>query len=213
MDNAVRVKCKAVWGSSVLAAAIAALALLATSGCGKATEGHSPAYLVVDELVAASGAEPDKFSNTLISDVLTVVNGTPTVFQDNGRVTLHVALKDIGGPGSPNTPSANNRIVVERYHVTYIRADGRNTPGVDVPYGFDGMVTGTISESSSQLIFPMVRAAAKAEAPLAALIGGGGAQHISCFAQITFYGHDIAGNAVSVQGQMTVDFADWGDPA
>jgi hypothetical protein len=31
-------------------------------------------------------------------------------------------------------------IVVERYRVTYVRADGRNTPGSDVPYPFDGAV-------------------------------------------------------------------------
>ena len=221
MEKPFRVSGKAVWGSGVILAVVALVLLVA--GCGKATEGQGPVFLVLQELVAASGAEPGQYSETLSSDVLTYVKATDpatgnesavaTRFQDNGRATLHVEMKDIGRPGSPNTPSTNNQVVIERYHVNYIRADGRNTPGVDVPYGFDGMMTGTIGADNGQFTFPLVRASAKLEPPLAALAGGGGAQHISCIAQITFYGHDIAGNAVSVTGSLTVDFADWGDPS
>ena len=48
----------------------------------------------------------------------------------------------------------------------YIRADGRNTPGVDVPYGFDGALTATVSGSTT-VGFELVRHIAKEEAPLA----------------------------------------------
>jgi hypothetical protein len=47
---------------------------------------------------------------------------------------------------------------------------------------------------------------------LQALIGGGSSQFISAIAQVTFYGTDAAGNTVSVTGQMSVTFSDWGDP-
>jgi hypothetical protein len=58
----------------------------------------------------------------------------------------------------------------------------------------------------------LVRAQAKLEAPLKALAGGGGSIIISTIAQVTFYGRDQAGNDVSVTGQISVNFADWGDP-
>lgn len=220
MEKLFRVSAKAVWGSGAVLAAIVAVALL-VAGCGKTTEGQGPVLLVIQNLTASSGADPGAYSDTLISDVLTYVkvsggSGTvyvPTRFQDNGRVIMHAQMKDMGRPSAPNSPSPMNQVVIERYHVNYIRADGRNTPGIDVPYGFDGVVTATVGGDSADIVFPIVRASAKTEAPLAALVGGGGAQHISCIAQITFYGHDYYGNAVSVSGSMTVDFADWGDPS
>jgi hypothetical protein len=214
MEKPFRVRAKAVWGSRAVLTAVTALALI-TAGCGKATEGQAPVYLVIENLGGAAGVDPGTFGDYLMSDVLTYVKVnevlSPTIFQDNGRVTMHVALKDFGRPLSPNPLSAYNQVILERYHVTFIRADGRNTPGVDVPYGFDGVMTGSVGPAAS-FVFPLVRASAKMEAPLVALVGGGGSQHISCIAQITFYGHDQAGNAISVSGQMTVDFADWGDP-
>ena len=51
----------------------------------------------------------------------------------------------------------------------FIRADGRNTPGVDVPYGFDGAFTATVSGGEPTVGFELVRHIAKEEAPLAAL--------------------------------------------
>ena len=64
--------------------------------------------------------------------------------------------------------------------------------------------------SIGQLI--VVRLQAKEEAPLKALVGGGGAVTISTIAEITFYGSDQAGHPVTVMGRMNVDFSDWADP-
>ena len=60
--------------------------------------------------------------------------------------------------------------------------------------------------------FTLVRVQAKQEAPLKALVGNGGAIAISTIAEVTFYGTDQAGRPVSVTGQISVDFNDWGDP-
>ena len=77
--------------------------------------------------------------------------------------------KDIG-TGTTPAPSPNNEITVTRYRVTYRRSDGRNTPGVDVPYAFDGAATGTIpSGGTLTLDFELVRHIAKEEPPLAPL--------------------------------------------
>jgi len=74
-------------------------------------------------------------------------------------------------------------------------------------------MTVTVTDTSATGNFNLVRVQAKQEAPLQALSGGGGANAISTIAEITFYGTDQAGRAVSVTGRMGVNFADWGDPS
>ena len=193
----------------------------AAAGCGQQnTEGRSPSYLIVESMQAASGAAASTYSGSLDSDVVTNVKTTigeqevlqPTVYEDLGQVKLRMALKDGGNGMAVAAPTPVNAVTVTRYHVDFKRSDGRNTPGVDVPYGFDGAATGTIGADGAVLTFVLVRAQAKLEAPLKALRGGGGAILISTIAEITFYGQDQNGNQVSVKGSISVNFADWGDP-
>ena len=188
-----------------------ALALtVLSSGCGDLTrEGTASSYLIVTSLQAASGAEPSKLGSTLNSDVITVVDGVSTIFNDLGQVTLRLAMKDAGAP-SPSAPTSNNFITINRYHVRFIRADGRNVQGVDVPYSFDGAFTGTVTDSELTAGFELVRHIAKTEAPLAALARN--VTIISTIAEITFYGRDQTGREVSVNGQMLVSFGNFGDP-
>lgn len=189
-----------------VSAVVALSALLFTAGCGdQVLQGRGSSYLVVSLLQAASGAKPEAFGTFLQSDVLT--NGG--VYEDMGQVSLQLAMKD---PTNAVGPSDTNAITINRYHVDYVRGDGRNTQGVDVPYSFDGAATGTVGATPATLTFVLVRRQAKLEAPLMALRAGGGAVMISTIAQITFYGHDQAGNAVSVTANITVNFADWADP-
>ena len=211
-----RVSLKAVWGGNVakLAGPLALLALtMFSASCGDLTrEGTASSYLVINALEAASGAQPSNFGATLNSDVITVVDGSPTIFSDIGRVRLTLAMKDAGSVDSPTSPTVNNFITITRYRVRYTRADGRNTPGVDVPYGFDGAFTGTVGAAEFTAGFELVRHIAKEEAPLQAL-GRNRAVIISTIAEITFYGHDQTGRDVSVTGQMLVSFGDFGDPS
>lgn len=211
-----RVGRKAVWGGEVGrrigSLAVLALTLLAAS-CGDAIrQGTGSSYLIINSLEAASGAEPNRFAGTLNSDVLTIVNGSPTIFNDLGRVRLRLAMKDAGGTDLPTTPTTNNFITVNRYRVRFVRADGRNTPGVDVPYGFDGAFTATVGTGEVTAGFELVRHVAKEEAPLRALARNY-AVIISTIAEVTFYGTDQTGHEVSVSGQMLVSFGDFGDPS
>jgi hypothetical protein len=183
---------------------------LAASGCGDTVrQGRSPAYLIIQQIEASSGADDADFSNELSSDVST--NGTR--FEDLGRATLSLALKDIGSPGETTAPTSNNFITVTHYHVSFRRSDGRNTPGVDVPYAFDAAGTVTVTESAATLGFVLVRAQSKFEPPLSNLVGLGGSVLISTIADVTFYGKDQTGNDVAVTGSISVNFADWGDPS
>ncbi len=194
-----------VWGL-----ALTGVALLASVSCSKTVrEGRASSYLVIERLQGAPGVDPKSMGATLASDVVT--NGT--IWEDPGKVTLSLALKDPGSIASPSEPSTMNFITLDRYHVSFSRADGRNTQGVDVPYAFDGAATGTVGKSALSIGFVLVRAQAKMEAPLLALRGfGGGSVLISTIAEVTFYGHDQAGNQAAVTGHISVNFADWGDP-
>ncbi len=202
---------KAVWGGEIGGSArlmIALALILVSAACGDLTrQGTASSYLIVTSLQGASGAEPSKLSGTLNSDVITVVDDVPTVFNDIGQATFSLAMKDAT---SPTKPSSANFITINRYHVSFKRADGRNTQGVDVPYAFDGAFTGTVSGSDVTVGFELVRHTAKEEAPLAALARNG--VIISTIAEITFYGHDQTGREVSVMGQMLVSFGNFGDP-
>jgi len=209
------------FGVSTLSLAVLAGAAVASSACNPlVTEGRASSFPVIEQLLAAPGARPNDFNtNTLASDVITLVDReiegqtvqVPTIFEDIGRVIMRLGFKDPGVPSAPSTPTSANFITITRYRVEYVRADGRNTPGVDVPYPFDGAMTFSILDIGSGT-FTLVRAQAKAEPPLRALAGSGGAVFISTIANITFYGRDQTGATVKVVGPMGITFADWGDP-
>jgi hypothetical protein len=189
-----------------------AVLVLASVSCGDMSrQGTASSFLMVNSLEAASGAKPDEFGGDFHSDVVTVdkTTGVSTIFADLGQVTFGLGLKDPGPAGSPTTPSPNNFITVDRYRVRYIRSDGRNTPGIDVPYPFDGAFTVTVSDTASAA-FTIVRSQAKAEAPLAALQNN--LLVLSVIAEVTFYGHDQTGREVSATGKIGIHFANHGDP-
>lgn len=194
---------------------VAVLALLATSACGDVVrQGRSPVFLVIDSLQAAPGNRPTALGNPLISDVITNVitpapcstaTPCPTVFNDLGSVGFRLAPKYVGV-----APTTNNQVTITRYHVGYRRADGRNTPGVDVPYGFDGAITGTVPPSGTATFgFELVRSVAKSEPPLLQLAFN--FVLINAIADITFYGRDQVGNDISVSGSISVEFGNFGD--
>jgi hypothetical protein len=193
----------------------AAMVLLAgtlaavSSGCGEvARTGRAPAFLIISELEASQG-ESDEFSGFLLSDVVT--NGG--VINDNGRANFRLALKNPGSATSPLGPSTLNEITLTRYRVRYVRADGRSTPGVDVPHDFDGGLTVTVgAQAGGEATFVLVRHQAKREPPLRNMWDGGGARFLNVIAEITFYGHDQAGNDVVATGNISINFADYADP-
>jgi hypothetical protein len=190
--------------------AFAVTAALAGASCGDvARSGRSPVMLVIEELNATRGGETQA-SSFLLSDVLTEGG----VINDSGTATLRLTLKNPGTVAAPTTPSTLNSVTVTRYRVRFVRADGRNTPGVDIPYGFDGGVTVTVGGSgSAEAVFDLVRHQNKREPPLSNLRDGGAGRFISTIAEVTFYGQDLAGNEVEVTGKIQVNFADFADPA
>ena len=194
-------------------------ALVAGSlSCGDVVrDSRSPVFLSLDSITAASGASTT-FGSLLHSDVqvlvrtpapCTDVNPCPTLFADLGLALFRIVPKDVT-PGVA-VPTTNNEVRITRYHVAYRRADGRNVPGVDVPVAFDGVVTGTVGIGGGSIGFELVRHIAKEESPLVQLINS--STIITTFADVTFYGTDRVGNAVSATGSIQIDFGNFGDSA
>ncbi len=178
------------------------------AGCSSTVRtSQASSYLVLQRLEGASGAEQGggTFTSVLRSDVMTKGG----IFEDNGRVTLSLAMKDVTNPTGPTT---NNLVTLYRYRVEYRRTDGRNAQGEDVPYAFEGAMGATISDQATAVVFSIVRAQAKLEKPLVTLRGGNGALLISTIADVTFFGKDQTGRDVTVTGSMSINFADWADP-
>jgi len=196
-------------------------ALVAASvSCGDVVrQGSSPVYLVIDLLQGIRGGPTAGTpTSSLISDVITNVTSPtpcspaspcPTIFGDSGSVTLRAPLKDIGSGSAALAPTTNNEVTINRVHVEYTRADGRNTQGVDVPFAFDTSVTGTIQAGGTLTLgFVLVREGAKEEAPLAQLRTGG---FISAIATVTFFGVDRVGNAIQATGRIQIEFRNFVD--
>jgi len=194
----------------------------ATVSCGTHVGtggGRGPSFIVIDSLQGIRGAvSAGAPASTLISDVITNIispdpcsatSPCPTVFGDTGQVTMHIVMKDAGS-AVPTNPTALNDITLSRYRVEYSRADGRNTPGVDIPQPFDGFVTVTITPGGTTFGFSLVRVQAKNEPPLV-LLKNPLSGTITEFAKVTFFGTDQAGAEVSVSGTIQIDFGNFGD--
>lgn len=147
----------------------------------------------------------------LDSDVRTGTSGN-TVTAD--RVTVSLANRS----KNPNVTELQvaRAIDVERYTVRYFRSDGRNAEGVDVPFQISGFVRSALDIGANEDVeVEVVRAQAKLDPPLTNLKGvvngalGGSSLLLTCFAEITIYGHTTSGKAVSASSSMQIDFADF----
>lgn len=192
-------------------AALAAIGLVASAACstGGPASSRSSYELVIERIEAPADTAGDSRRTFVESDVVT----GGAVVQDTARATLRLAARDPAGTASPAAPTPAVFATVDRYRVRYVRADGRNEPGVDVPHPWDGALTLHVSPAGESGEFVLVRAAAKVEPPLVRLRDGGGDVVIHTLAHVTFHGRDRGGARIEATGAIGVDFADWADPA
>ncbi len=212
-------------GSQVSRLVAAVVCAISAASCGSELlrRGRSPVMLVIRSIEGASGATPEEFVANLQSDVQVLVRQdvggvevrVPTIFNDLVRVEVELLQKDQGSlltPGGGTQTSPLNNVTITRYRVTFRRADGRNTPGVDVPYSIDGAVTRTLAVGdTADIIFDIVRHQAKLDPPLRNLVGFKGLNFITTVADITIWGRDMNGNEVTASGSIDVQFGDFGD--
>ncbi len=192
----------------VLAVAVLGFTTAAACAGGASVSSRSSVVLVVERIGAPTDGAVGSLDRTFVeSDVVT----GGMVVRDTARATLRLVARDPSAGMSPAAPTGARFATVDRYRVHYVRSDGRNTPGVDVPHAWDGALTLTTSFEGQTGEFVLVRASAKLEPPLVALREGGGDIVITALAYVTFYGRDHTGARVEATGAITVEFADWSD--
>ena len=172
------------------------------------TSSRSTVELVVERIEAPSAGATGEAHRTFVeSDVVT----DGAVVQDTVQVTLRLVARDSSAGVSPAAPTRAVFATIDRYRVRYVRSDGRNAPGIDVPHPWDGALSLAVSLDGETGDFVLVRASAKLDPPLVRLRDGGGDVVINALAHITFYGRDHAGVRIEATGGITVGFADWSD--
>jgi len=172
-------------------------------------ESQSASVLVLNSLTGldVQGA----VSNFLASDVVRVdpVTKARSWRADAAQATLAVMPLD---PAPILGTSPYYDVVVTRYIITFVRSDGRNVPGRDVPYGFEGSMSLRIAvNGTATASFVVVREVAKQEPPLLGLYDGTPDEVLNITAKIEFYGHDLANRAVKATGYLAVTFANFVD--
>ncbi|MCI0615344.1 hypothetical protein L0244_20315 [bacterium] len=170
--------------------------------------------LVVSNVIGINGE--DESGIPLFSDLCersTENNCGCGIVNDNAEADFSNEFLQIGQGANVGNGSFLNDIIVQQYRVDYFRANNRNTPGVDVPYGIDGTLTVRVPlGGSASGIVTIVRHEAKTEAPLSDLVQLGPQEGvITANAQIKFFGQDISGRTVSAFGLLEVHFADFAD--
>jgi hypothetical protein len=187
---------------------VAVAAALALSGCSAdyVTQSQADVLLEVTS-ISGSGGGGGAGSGTdsvLNSDVLSKEG----VFNDNATIKFRVITKNALGP----TTGQVNDVMLERYEVRYLRSDGRNTEGTDVPFRISGPMALQIpAPGLGDASIVVVRHQAKVEPPLKNLRSAGGAIVLTCIAEMTFHGRTTSGKVAVATGRLQINFADFGD--
>ncbi len=149
-----------------------------------------------------------------------VITASGVILDDTVTVTLSAVLKaPVTTNASAVTPEFQN-IRLDHYEVTFTRTDG----GTAVPPGFTRGIAGTvrISELGSEelnvlrLNLVLVPSTIKAQPPISFLISPGSEPgtnftNIQVDARIQFFGSTVAGDPVTVVGNIGINFANFGD--
>ena len=196
----------------VVVSAMAAIHLAGCSTPNVLEQDTTNTFLIVEQILGLQESATGTALSELESDVCnndSALELTCSTIADYGRVEMRAVPKNQETFDS----SFLNDVTITSYRVTFTRADGRNTPGVDVPFPFDGATNFfvAVDAGSSAAAFILVRNQAKLESPLRNLAFGGGALVLSAMAEIEFFGHDGAGRAIATKGFLNVHFADYAE--
>lgn len=172
--------------------------------------------------LAMAGCTPGFFkeSSSQVVLLMTAINGGTPIQSDVELSTGGVCADFVGlrlenhfkNPSVTGTGFRHD-IVVERYEIHYVRSDGRNTQGVDVPFSVTGNVAQEVIEDQTATLFlEVVRIQAKLEPPLRNLRDLGGALVITMFADVTLHARTTTREVLApVTARVQVDFADFAD--
>ncbi|MBN1938709.1 MAG: hypothetical protein JW843_03925 [Candidatus Aminicenantes bacterium] len=192
----------------ILAVPVLAFALTACNALENVTDSMSR-LIIISMMGQNQEGQPSDYiqSDVLFEDPST---GATSIFADIATAVLTAQMLD---PDPVNGISSFADIQLEKYQVRYTRTDGRNTPGLDVPYPIEGDMTSLILVGAQTSVsFVIVRESAKMEPPLLDLLQDSTrAENLTAIATVDFFGHDLSGKAVKATGSISITFANYGN--
>ncbi len=185
------------------------IAVLALASCMAKEEDSTSASFLVIKSLTGKDLTGNEDSTTVFSDVIT--NGS--IFNDNA-VALVSALTY--NPSDDYDITYYMNVIVDQIDVEFMRTDGRNVQGVDVPYSFTQPVNMIVPQGEDvDIPFVLIRHVAKLEAPLFALreVPNQG-KVLQLVAKVTLHGKDLSGHRVApVSGYLSVWCGNFADSA
>jgi len=186
------------------------MALFLASCVAKEDDSTSASFLVINSLTG-NDLDGQPGSLTVFSDVS--LEGS--IINDNGVAEI-TTLTYNPLPDSPEHDiTYYMNVVVDQIDVEFLRTDGRNVEGVDVPYRFTQPMNQLVAvDDTVEIPFVLIRHVAKLEAPLLALRDITSQSYIlQLVAKVTIHGKDLGGHRVApVTSYLTVWCANFADP-
>jgi hypothetical protein len=173
------------------------------------------AGIVLGLVMVGCSADYVTDSQATVLLVVTSINSGSPIASDvragdnnNGIVNCQTQVALTSILKNPQSPVVDTeKVVLQRYDVSYVRSDGRAVEGVDVPYRFSAPMTATLGPTDELTVaIDVVRQQAKLEPPLSSITG---LQIVEMTANVTFYGETVSRQSVSASGAASIRFADW----
>ena len=189
----------------VLGLGVAAVLL----SCNPTADDNRSAVVLTLALAGSTETEDTGFLKT--QQVVTTSGLFSDVVDDNGNAAddfLRFRLESI--PKSPvSVLSDFYTVQLTGYQVVFSRADGFNTPGIDVPFPLTLPISAQVPPGgAAEVDLLLITREMKLESPLRDLWFGDG-QRIFVSANLTIFGTDLLGNAVTASGTSLVAFGDF----
>jgi hypothetical protein len=193
----------------ILVLIIAALAL--ASCVAKENDSTSASFLVINSLTG-NDLEGTAGSTTVFSDV----SLSGSIVNDSGMASITTLTYNPLEDSADHDITFYMNVIVDQIDVEFMRTDGQNVEGVDVPYRFTQPMNMLVPVDGTVTIpFVLITHVAKLEAPLLALREVPSREFIlKLVAKVTVHGKDLGGHRVApVSGLMTVWCANFADSA
>lgn len=170
---------------------------------------------ILGAMVAACNPAVDDNRSAVITIISEINDGTALnsdvvgnsgILEDEVEVVVQSIAKapDIGDVSELYTARFTEAII------TFVRPDGLNEPGIDVPFPLRQNINVTVApDSDTTFSLTIVTHLMKEESPLRDLILQGGEKEINATAFIQLRGADLAGNGLVAEGTLPVFFGDF----
>lgn len=186
-------------------------ALFLGSCLAKEDDSTSASFLVINSLTG-NDLTGKAGSTTVFSDVIT--NGS--IVNDTGVAAVTTLTYNPTADSDEHDITYYMNVVVDQIDVEFMRTDGKNVEGVDVPYRFTQPMNMLVAvDKTVSIPFVLIRHAAKMDAPLINLRDVPSEEFVlQLVAKVTVHGKDLGGHRVApVIGYLTVWCADFADAA